>query len=176
LTSFLAAQPGIVAAQALGERFEVLVVAKRGLFAELGQPARVALGRLLRARSREPKTFQVDEFRHALGADAGVHRGDVAAHAVADERGWRIRLEVLEQPIQIGKIIREPVAVALRPFAQAEAAPVRRDHAPVPVQCVHQELERGRHVHPSVQDEELRRALPAPAAAVVTQAADLDEL
>ena len=95
---------------------------------------------------------------------------------MADERSWRIRLEVLEQPIQIGKIIREPVAVALRPFAQAESTPVRRDYAPVSAQRVHQELERGRHVHPAVQHEKLSRALIAPAAAVVTQAADLDEL
>ncbi len=167
----LDAQAGIVAAQALGERFEVFVVAKRRLFAQLGQPARVALGRLLRSRPGEPKTFQVDELRHALGANAGVHRGDIAAHAVADEHGRRIRLKVLEQSIQIGKIIREPVAVALRPFAQAEAAPVRRDHAPVAAQRVHQELERGRHVHPAVQHEQLSRALAAPAAAVITQPA-----
>jgi len=43
---------------------------------------------------------------------------DVAAHAVADERRRSVRLEAREQGLQVGKIIRKPVAVACRPLGE----------------------------------------------------------
>ena len=132
------------------------------------------LSGLAEARAKA-EAFEVDELRQALRADAGIHRGDIAAHAVADEHGRRLRLEMSDQILKIGKIIREPVAVALRPLAEAETAPVGRDHAPLASQCIHHELERRRHVHPAVQHEELSRARIAPAAAVVAQAAHRHE-
>jgi hypothetical protein len=166
----------IVGAQPLGERFEGIVVAKRRFFrGELAEPAHVTPGRLLGVRPGHAEAFEIDELRHAPGPDAGIHRGDVAAHAVADERHRRLGLEVIEQALQVGEIVREPVAVALRPLGEAETAPVGRDHAPVAAQRIHHELERRRHVHPAVQQEELRRARIAPAAAVIAQAAHRDE-
>src|SRR5438128_1618827 len=61
----LAAQPGIVAAQACGKRFEVLVVAKPGLIRKLAQPARVTLGRSLGAWQSSSTWKVLDSPGHA---------------------------------------------------------------------------------------------------------------
>ena len=84
-------------------------------------------------------------------------------------RAGVIRREMLEQRVEVGDVVGEPVAVGA-PRASAEAAPVGRDHVPVARQRVDQKLERCADVHPAVQHEKLRRRGIAPAFARGTTA------
>ena len=77
---------------------------------------------------------------HPLGADAGVQAGDDAAQAVADERGRLVRAERVEQGVEVGQVVREPVR-AVVVCAAPEATPIRREDAPVLRQRVDDELE-----------------------------------
>ncbi len=122
-----------------------------------------------------PKPSSDTSARDALRPHAGVDARDVAAEAVADDARRRVRREMLEQRVEVGDVVGEPVAVGA-PLASAEAAPVRREHIPVARERVDQKLERRADVHPAVQHEELRRGGIAPASHVVRQAAHRDEL
>ena len=146
-------QPRIAAAHASGQFGEIGVIPKTGLVRELRQPFGVARRRLGRLAAAHAETLQIDQPRHALGTHARIHAGDVAAHAVPDQRGRPIRLEMRQQPVQITHVIGEPVTIGRPPCRQAIAAPVRRDHLPVRAQSIDQKLERGRHIHPAVQHE-----------------------
>jgi len=94
---------------------------------------------------------------------------------VADDIDRRVRLEMAQQRVEVGDVIREPVTIVV-PLRQTEATPVRRDHEPIVLERIHRELERRRHVHPAVQEEKFRRGFAAPGAHVVAQAADVDKL
>ena len=124
-----------------------------------------------------PKPSRLTKPRDALRPHAGIERGDVAAEAVADEVDRRFRLDLLEQRVQVGDVVGEPVAVGLSPVGQAVAAPVRRIHVPVRA-AAHRPGTGTRPRRPSS-----RAAAPAsarrarcPAPHVVAQAADLEEL
>ena len=103
---------------------------------------------------------------------SGVGAGDHAAHAVADDVRGRIGLDEVQQMVQVGIVVRIPVAVPL-PLAQPESPPVGRNHVPVALEAIHQELERRRNIHPAVEKNEFWMARLAPRAHVVAQPADV---
>ncbi len=137
-------QARIVALQACGERFRAGVAAKaweRFVFAAHGiEPPRAALWRALRRFGPKHQTFKQCEVGDPFRADAGVQAGDDAAQAVADERGRPVRTERLEQGVEVGQVVREPVG-AVVVCAAPEATPIRREDAPVLRQRVDDELE-----------------------------------
>ena len=98
---------------------------------------------------------------------------DVAAEAVADEVDALAGREGVEQRLEIGDVVGEPIALRL-PGAAAEAAQIRRDRVPVARQRVDEELERRADVHPAVQQEQLRRRRVAPGQHVVVVTAQRD--
>ena len=100
---------------------------------------------------------------------------DVAAQAVAGEVDDFVGSETIEQCFEIGDVIGKPVALRL-PLRPAETAQVRRHDEPVAHQRVDQELERRADVHPTMQQDELRRGGLAPRQHMMAHAAQLDEL
>jgi hypothetical protein len=124
-------------------------------------------------RAREPEALDAHDASHALGPDAGVQRRDVAAHAVADQRDWLARREMVEQRLEVGEIVRKPVALG-RPLAATEPAPVRRDERPLGRPRIYQELERVAGIHPAVQQEHGLGIAARPARHVMAQAADVE--
>ena len=86
--------------------------------------------------------------------------------------------DIVQHELEIGQVVRIPVAVARRAIAKPEATPVGRDDSPVAVERIDDELERCRHIHPAVQhDQRVRRAGPgvAPLAQVIAQPSHIDE-
>ncbi|MCY1545580.1 hypothetical protein D9M68_815300 [compost metagenome] len=119
---------------------EVHLAAVQGL--DLVHPLGVALGRLGRARGGQAKAFKVDQPADALRPHAAIHHDHVAAHAVADQIDRLFAREVVEQGIEVGQVVGEPVAVGLRitTACQSEAPPVGRDDPAIGLQRVHHEL------------------------------------
>jgi hypothetical protein len=89
-----------------------------------------------------------------------MHR-DVRAEAVAREADGLPGREHFQQSVEIGDVVVEPVAFRL-PGTAAEAAQIGGDDTVLARERVDEELERRRDVHPSVQQEQLRRACIAP--------------
>ncbi len=112
---------------------------------------------------------------HAPRPHAGVIHRDVAAKAVADEAHGVIGHEALEQRLEIGDVIVEPVALRL-PARAAEAAQIGRDRIPIARERIDQELKRRADVHPAVQQDNRRRLRLAPRLHVVAFAAHVDEM
>ena len=144
---------------------------------ELVEPLGHAGGRLGRLCGGHAKAFEVDQASDALGAGARVHHDHVAAHAVANQVNGLAGVERVEQGVQIGQVIGEPVAVGGRGFGQAVAAPVHGDDGALAdkrlAEGVDHELVRGRHIHPAVGQNEgggTRQGI-APLADVVAAAA-----
>mgnify|MGYP003449298480 CR=1 FL=1 len=81
---------------------------------------------------------------------------------------------MVEQALEVGEVIGKPVR-RVQPLRLAEAAPVWCDDAPVAREGIDEELERGRAIHPAVQQEQLRRVRRPPQAHVGFQAADRQE-
>ncbi|MNS94540.1 hypothetical protein D3C72_1287620 [compost metagenome] len=154
---------------------ERLLAAMQAL--ELVDPLAVARGRLGGLARGHAEAFEVDEAADARRAHARVVHGDVAAHAVAHEvdRAGIVALAgvVVEQPFEVGQVVRQPVVVDAAAVGEAEAAPVGRDDEAVVLQRIDHELPGGRHVHPAMHQHQRRalaRRLP-PEADVVVQVA-----
>ena len=120
-------------------------------------PARPATPRTSPARRPVPRReCRSRRARRPCARVAG--RSPAYSSATLPPRLWPamstrlVRRQRAHQAVEVGHVIGEPVAV-VRPFAQAEAAPVGRQHVPIVGQRVDQELERRRYVHPAVQQD-----------------------
>jgi len=82
---------------------------------------------------------------------------------------------MFQDGVEVTQVIRKKIGIDLWRFGQAKAAPVRRDDMPVVAQAVDHELERGGHVHPAVQHEQLGRTFCPPMPDVVLQSTDRDK-
>ncbi len=145
---------------------------------ELVHPLGIAPGRLLRPGGGHAEAFQVDQLADALRARARVQHGDLAAHAVAGQVHGLVAGVVVEEEVQVGEVIGEPVVVRGRRFGQAVAAPVRRDDVVLAGEGIDHELVGRGHVHPAVHHHQRHpvRVRFAPDADVVARAADRDKL
>jgi len=74
-------------------------------------------------------------------------------HAVADDARRGVRAVALEQRVEVGVIVGEPVA-AVQPLALPVTTPVWRHHMPRPLECIDGELEAGRGIHPAMQHQQ----------------------
>jgi hypothetical protein len=169
----LAGQARVVFLQAVGDRLEIRVRRELRRTGERVEPARELARRLLRRFGGNAEAFERDHARDALRPDAGVLHDDVAAEAVPDEVDGLRGREVVEQRLQVGDVVGEPVALRL-PLGAPEAAQVRRDRVPVARERVDEELERRADVHPAVHEEELRRRGIAPGQHLVVEPAQRD--
>ncbi|MDT4840513.1 hypothetical protein FQZ97_743390 [compost metagenome] len=146
---------------------------------DLIHPLRIAAGRLRGPRLGHAEAFQVHQVLDAVGPNARVHHGNVAAHAVAHQIDLALADVVIEQGVEVGQVVGEPVAVDCRSFEPgvAEAAPVGRDDPALGLQRVHHKLPRSRHIHPAMYQHQWRHGIAAltPCAHVVVQIADRDE-
>ena len=112
---------------------------------------------------------------HALGPHACVTHDDVAAETVADEAHRLVASESIEQRLEIGDVVVEPIALRL-PCRASEAAHVRCDRIPIACKRIDEELKRRAHVHPAVQQEERRGLRPTPRHHMMALAAHVDEM
>ena len=110
------------------------------------------------------EAVQRDHVRDARRARAGVAQRDVGAEAVTGDVDRLAGRQRARQRVEVRDVVQEPVAV-LRRFRQPEAAPVGREHVPVVRERIDQELERRRHVHPAVQQEQFRARRDRPTCA-----------
>ena len=133
-------------------------VVSRALRFELVEPLGHSGGGLDRLGSRHAKALEVDQTVDALGAAARVHHDHVAAHAAANQVNGLFGVERVEQGVQIGQVVGEPVAVGGRGLGQAITAPVHRDDGALAdkslAEGIDHELVGGGHVHPAVGQNE----------------------
>ena len=96
---------------------------------------------------------------------------------MADEthRGIVIALAKPQDRIEVGKVVRKPVAIQAAPCAATKATPVRGDHMPVVGKRIDDELEGRRRVHPAMQQVEPWQAVLAPFAQMEAQTADVSK-
>ena len=171
-------QPRIVPLQAARDVGRAFVITHGNAVAEFVEPLGEAPGGLRRVGFAQSEAFQVDDGTRAIRPYPGVKQSNVAAHAVADQDGRSGHLRI-EHALEVRQIVGKPVTVGPRALGQAVTAPVRRHHAPVLRQGIDDELERRRNIHPAVQHDQRVTCLlrcRTPAAQVVAQAADVDEL
>ena len=114
--------------------------------------------------------------RDARGPHTRVDARHVAAHAVAQQVDGAIGHVMVDDGVEVGHVVGEPVGVRVGALGQAKTAPVGRDHVPVALERVDDELERRGHVHPAMDHEDHGRAFPAPVAYVGAQAAHGEKL
>ena len=126
--------------------------------------------RLLGIRARQAERFQARDLAHALRTHARIEHHDVAAHAVAHEIQRRTRREVVEQRVEIGEIVGEPIAV-VRSLRAAEAAHVHRDQRARRREVIDDELPRLAGVAPSMHEHDGMRILARPSIELKLQAA-----
>jgi hypothetical protein len=119
-------------------------------------------GRLGRSGGRHAKAFEVDEFLDAFWANACVHRGDMAAHAVAQQVDLSLAHVVVEQLVKVRKIVGKPEVVSAGRLSQAKASPIGGNDPMVVFQGVDHELKRGCHIHPSMLHKNFRRIFCTP--------------
>ena len=156
--------------QPVGDGVEVRVRLELGRFGQRVEPLREFLRRVVRRFHRNAEPLERDRGTGALRPYARVLHDDVAAEAVADEVDGLARREHVEQRLEVGDVVREPVALRL-PRAAAVPAQVRSDRVPVAGERIDQELERRAAVHPAVHQEQLGRGGIAPGQHVVVHAA-----
>ena len=106
-----------------------------------------------------------------MRANARIEHDDVPAQAVSEQSRRFIRSKMVEQRVEIGEIVGEPVSIE-RPVGKPESAPIRRDDVPLSLQGIDEKLKRCADVHPAMQHEELRRVRLTPGADVIAEAAD----
>ena len=107
---------------------------------------------------------------YALRPYAGVQHGDVATHAVPDQIDRRSRRQFVQQRIQIGEIVGEPIAV-VRSLRAPEAAHVHRDQRARRREVIDDELPRLAGVAPSMHEHDGMRILARPSIELKLQAA-----
>ena len=79
------AELGIRVAQAFRQFAKIRIRPQPRPVMQLGQPARIALRRILRLCADETESFQIDELLHSVGFHAGIHAGDIPAEAMSDK-------------------------------------------------------------------------------------------
>ncbi len=140
----------------IGIGFERVVA--RALRLEFIEPLGHAGWGLGRCSGGHAKAFEVDEAANAFGAGACVHHDHVAAHAVADQVNGLPRVERIEEGVQIGQVIGEPVTVGGWGLGQAVTAPVHRHDGALAgkslAEGIDHELPGGGHIHPAVGQDQ----------------------
>ncbi|MNS74369.1 hypothetical protein D3C72_1078440 [compost metagenome] len=156
-----------------------LVGAQFRLCAQFVQPARQPARRLVWPGAGQAEALQIHHAPHPLRAHPCIDADHVGTHAVAHQIHLSFGLVMVEQRLEVGHVVREPVRrgarIARRQVGLAKPAPVHGNHVPVALQRIDKELERRGHVHPAVQHEQLGRAGRAPMANVRAQAAQRDK-
>ena len=133
-------QARIIPHQALGKRRLVGINPETPFIADLIKPFSRTTRCVGIGRAGQATALHVHQTGNPFGAQPGVDAGDGAAHAVGYHEGRLIRRIVVQQCIQIGKIIRKPVGIVI-PLRLAEAAPIGGDHPPFALQGIDDELE-----------------------------------
>ena len=98
------------------------------------------------------EAIERNRVRYPRRSDARKEAGNVATETVADNTRRLAGRIMIEQRLEIGEIIDEPVAIGT-PFAAAESAPVGCNDEPIAHQCVDQKLKRCADIHPAMQHE-----------------------
>ena len=168
-------EPAVVLLQAIGDGCKAGVWRERRRIAHRVEPGAQLVRRAIGGVAGNAERVERDDARSLLGAGARPQHRDVAAKAVPDDIDALVRREGVHESIEVGDVVGKPVAV-LRRLRRSEPAPIGREHVPLPRKRVDQELEGRRHVHPSVQEEELGCARVAPRTDVIREPAHVDEL
>jgi hypothetical protein len=125
--------------QPLGDRIEALVSREALRLRERVQPSDVFLRRLGRILGADTECVERDDAARASRTDAGVVEHHVAAQTVPRNVDGLAGSEGVQQRLEVGNVIRIPVALRL-PGALAVSAEVRRDHIALAHERVDQEL------------------------------------
>ena len=144
-----------------------------GRCAQLVEPRGDPLRRLRGLRARQSEALEVHEPGDAGRPHARVNHGDVRAHAVADDARAPARAEDIDHLLEVGVVVREPVAAGTA-RAAAEAAPVDGEERQCRIRLVGDELEGRGRVRETVQEEHRVVRIGPPAHDVVRKAADGD--
>ena len=170
-----AGQSWIATLQLLGQAIARLVVRFFDALAQLIEPFGESIGRAFGVDSRQTEALEGYQATDTLRPHAGIECGNVAAHAVPDQRRGPITDEEIEHGVEITEVVRKPVGRIVA-CAAAEAAPIWRHEVQPSRQGIDQKLEGIGAVLKAVQQKNRGCLVRSPMQHAVRKTADLDHL
>src|SRR5688572_18064130 len=123
-------QPRVVLHQAFGELLLRRVVTQRSTLFQLIDPLRVAARCLRGSGWAQAKAFEIDDRTYTLWPSTGIHQCDVGSHAVTYQPGRRLSDHVVQNELDIGQVIRVPVAINRCAIGPTKSPPIRGNDSP----------------------------------------------